>query len=52
MDEWRCAGCEKWLSFDDEICPHCGCGDIMETRVNLGHGEQGKHLQYDDQHDE
>ena len=47
MYEWRCAGCEKWLPFDEEICPNCGCGDVMETRVNLGDGEQGKHLQYD-----
>ncbi len=46
MDEWRCAGCEKWLPFDEEICPDCGCEEMMATRVNLGDGEQGKHYQF------
>ena len=49
MDEWRCAGCEKWLSFDEEICPDRGCEDHTETRVNLGDGEQGKRQRYDDE---
>ncbi len=44
MDEWRCAGCEQWLSFDEEVCPNCGCEDVMETRINLGDGDEGKHL--------
>ena len=48
MDEWRCAGCEQWISYDYSICPDCGCEEAMESRVNLGDGEQGKHLQYDD----